>query len=265
VNPQVPKATQLRLQAASDRALAEQLAVVRCLREARSCLQQWVVHASTAGPTLRALGKKFKHTVESAAKELDSRSAALMQVSSALDAAERARVPPLRATGGHNDESSMSVAGGVDGTGSVSSRHSTTTRAALVCPLESLARGVAGKEVAALILALRTYSTELESSALDVRQLGTRLAAELRRELEGLSVTEANIEYAAEETASEVLNAPLPGSSRKSGAAGAVVGGKAGAGSGKRVSAASVQLSGKGSEKASGDIATRPPFDLSLS
>jgi hypothetical protein len=265
VNPKVPKATQLRLQAASDRALAEQLAVVRCLREARSCVQQWVTHASTAGPTLRALGKKFKHTVDSAAKELDSRSAALMQVSSALDAAERARVPPLRATGGHIDESNMSVTGGVEGSGSVSSRHSTAARAALVCPLESLSRGVAGKEVAALVLALRTYSTELESSAQDVRQLGTRLAAELRRELEGLSVTEANIEYAAEETASEVLNAPLPGSSRKSAAAGAVTGGKSGAGSGKRVSAAGGQLSGKGGEKATGDMATRPPFDLSLS
>lgn len=262
VNPKVSKATQLRLQAASDRALAEQIAVVRGWREARSSLQQWTQHASTAGPALRALGKRFRATVEGTAKQLDQRAMALTQVSLALDAAERARVPPIR--------SSALVAGGEDAVSVGSGGAAATSRAstALVCPLEPLARGVAGKEVSALVNALRTYSGELDGTAQEVRALGGRLASELRRELEALSSTEASIDHAVAATRG-VLEAPLPGALQGqprgapvgSSAQSDQQGGKTGT-SIKRMSAAGAQLSGKAS---AGEISTRPAFDLSLS
>lgn len=267
MNPKLPKATQLRLQTACDRALSEQVAVVRCLREARSCLHQWTQHAASAGPALRGLGKKFRATVEATARELDDRASALAQVSEAMDAAERARVPPFR--------TSTSDGAGLDMT--TTSRHSASGRsAALVCPLESLARGAAGKEVAALVNALRTYSTELDSSAQEVRALGNKLAAELRRELEGLSHTETSIEYAAEATTA-VLSAPLPGAGSigdtandsKAGSVGHA-GKSKGTGAGvaggvKRVSAAGAQLGSGRGQATGGDLGARPPFDLSLS
>jgi hypothetical protein len=259
--PKVSKSTQLRLQAAADRALSEQVAVIRCWRQARSCLEQWTAHASTVAPTLQAVGKKFKSTVDATAGELDSSTAALRQLSLALDAAECARVPVSSRTAVGDDSSVLpgaTLMGGLD-----SSRVS-QRGAATVCPLDSLARGSMGKEVAGLVNALRIHKHDLDAMAQSVRTLGVKLSGELRRELDVLSGTEENIEHAVEAT-QRVLQAPLPGQQEggeKSGGRPRPTGHNAaagGQGSSKRVSA-----SGSGNDiKAS--LASRPAFDLSLS
>ena len=253
--PKLPKSSQMRLQAAADRALAEQLAVIRCWRQARSCLTQWTQHASTVTPALRALGQRFKASVDHTARELQDKTDTLRQLLLALDTAESARVRPSASSVSADDCSVASAA--------------SNRSAPPISPLDSLVRGSAGKEVSALVSALRMHRDDLDGMAQSVRGLGSRLSGELRRELELLSTTETNVASATDATLS-MLHSSLPGQQAD---AGTVTHGKGGrvrgvaegtAGSTKRAQSSS-SGAGSSAKVSSQSLGERPPFDLSLS
>ena len=126
------------------------------------------------------LGKRHKSNVSKCEEDLVAISAGLGGISEALEVAEGARLRPSA------DESSLS---------------GTSHRAAAaVSPLDSLARGSAGKEVAALVLALRAHRGDLGEAAQSVRSLGAKLAAELKRDLDVVGSTENNLLFAADLT-----------------------------------------------------------------
>jgi hypothetical protein len=193
--PKLSKPVQMKLQAAADRARAEQVAVVRCWRQSRDCLHQWTAHAAATVPAFRSLGRGYRSVVERAAEEVAAQSQACAEVARVLQEAEAARVP---GAGGGQE-------GGAGGAGRGGA-------AVSVSPMEALARGSAGPAVAALVSALRVHcgstgtlgggagsGAGVASMSLSLRQLGQALTAELRRELEGvLRAMEAQMAGAAE-------------------------------------------------------------------
>lgn len=196
--PKVSKQTQARLQAAADRALSEQVAVIRSWRQARSCLSQWTEHASAAAPTLQNVSKRYKILVEQAVRDLQQKSSSLSLITQALGEAESARIRAGAAPanddtvhlGTSSRNSSFRRGGGATGAGA----------GAAISPLDSLARGSAGREVAALVIALRANQDELVGTAQTVSALGCTLVSELRRELDFFGHTEASLTAAANAT-----------------------------------------------------------------
>lgn len=262
--PKIPKPAQMRLQAAADRALSEQVAVIRCWRQARSCLSQWTEHASAVAPTLQGVSKRYRSVVEQTAQELQEKSSSLSQITQALREAEVARIRSTAEDPNLTDTSSRSAS--FRGNSSASSAAGVP-----ISPLDSLSRGSAGREVAALVNALRASKDELADSAQVVSTLGTKLVSELRRELELFSHTEGNLTSAVD-TTQRLLQSSRPGANiggtlqeeePPSGAA------SAGLRKGTRRRAAetsSPKAGPTGSRKlVATPLSSRPAFDLSLS
>ena len=198
--PKLPKHAQARLQTAADRALAEQVALVRCWRQSRDCLEQWSQHAAGVAPVLRGLGRRYRSAVQLCVEELSRKEAALVQLCSALKEAEDARIK-------------AAPVGSDDNNNSIYSTTSSKIGAPLVSPLDSLARGTGGREVAALVAALRLHKEDMSGAAQSVLALGDKLNTELRRELEVLEGCERNALSAAA-ACSEMLQSTHPSSKR---------------------------------------------------
>lgn len=82
----------LRLQAAGDRAQAEQVAVVRCLVRLRSYLHQWAVNGQRVAPLLEKLGTKVKGIVLGCVGQVRELAASVRKIRDALQTAEDSRV-----------------------------------------------------------------------------------------------------------------------------------------------------------------------------
>ena len=254
--PKISKQAQLRLQTAADRALAEQVATIRCWRQTRSCLEQWVAHATRVAPTLKMLGRRHKSNVEHAAEDLSALSAGLGLISEALAQAETVRMRPgatLSSSSSFADEGSVGASMLSAGSGYAQ------RNGAPISPLDSLARGSAGKEVAALVNALRAQKDGLGEAAQTVRTLGAKLAAELKKDLHVVASTEKNLLFAAD-LSENVLETAQPTEIQE--------GTDAEPAANSRKASSSSRTKRAGAENAStktSALASRPAFDLSLS
>ncbi|KAJ1444021.1 hypothetical protein B484DRAFT_441276 [Ochromonadaceae sp. CCMP2298] len=175
--PKLSRPQQQRIQQAGDRARAEQVATVRCLAQTSRSLRQWAQHGSATAPALAALGERLSRAVERAGSELRTSAGALGTLARAVGEAERCR---LRDSTHSTDESSSTGASASD---SHSRRGSRTAPSSSVSPLDSLARGAAGREVAALVETLRLLLPQLQDSAEGAQAASQVLGRELRREL----------------------------------------------------------------------------------
>ena len=200
--------------------------------------------------TLKMLGRRHRSNVEHAAEDLAALGSGLSQVVEALAAAEAVRIRPA------GDDASML---------SVGSGHSARSGVP-IAPLDSLARGSAGKEVAALVNALRAHKDELGESAEIVRALGVKLAAELKRDLEVVGSTEGNLLFAAD-LSENVLESAQPepvveshGAGREARGTPNAAGGGSRTGGGRPKNRAADGVAARPST-----LASRPAFDLSLS
>ena len=231
-------------------------------------------------PIVRSLSRKYRQLVEQAVEDLASKNNALVQVLVALSDAEDTRI---KAT--PDDQHSLS-SGNINNTSSASSRvrGNNSTSGLSISPLDSLARGSAGREVSALVNALRLHKVDLQEVAQSVRALGDRLTSELRRELEVFSRGEVQAERAAE-LCEELLRSTQPeimfraekdvaiAASDKAGSASSASSHPAGPGSHEKEKVKSVSIGGRnalngknGAESSSNKHTPplpRPPFDLS--
>lgn len=218
---------------------------MRCWSQTRSCLSQWTAHAARVAPTLKMLGRRHKSNVEQAAEDLATLGSGLSQVCEALAAAEAVRIRPAG-----DDAGILSVGGG----------HSMRSGAP-ISPLDSLARGSAGKEVAALVNALRAHKNELGESAEIVRVLGVKLAAELKRDLDVVGSTENNVIFAAD-LSENVLETAQPSVAQD----GRAASGETASAGFRRSSSRPKRNDADGAAPPKpSTIAARPAFDLSLS
>jgi len=113
----------LSLQAAVDRARGEQIALIRCLTQTRSALEQWPNSTNRLASCLEEFGSRLRLTLSKFLSGFDDTIVCVTSISSAFKSAQAARIR---------------------GDGDV-----------LRSPLDSLARGTLGPEVAALVQSLR--------------------------------------------------------------------------------------------------------------
>jgi hypothetical protein len=69
-----------KLNSAADRAKSEQVSLIRCLIEQKSCLSQWAKHALQTAPILESLGNQHKNLMDSAVNEISILSNSIDQI-----------------------------------------------------------------------------------------------------------------------------------------------------------------------------------------
>ena len=156
----------LRLQAASDRVRSEQMALMRSLQASQLQLRQWPAATQRIAPLMDTLGKNLRDTFSRSRAEVCRLCEATGTISAALQAVEATRT---------------------DGQPS---------------PLDSLARGKMGIEMAALVSSLRLHSHEIASTAQCLDELRRQLARDIDKELLAFERAKKSLLAAAKETAS---------------------------------------------------------------
>lgn len=159
-------ATLLRLQAACDRVRSEQVALMRSLQSSLRLSRQWPEAVRRLKPLMNTLGKSVRDTLLRARTEVSRLSDAGGTVSGALQAAE-----------------------GVRGEGQQS-------------PLDSLARGKMGVEVATLVSALRLHSQEIGGTAQCLNELRKQITLDVDKEMSAFERAKKSVLTAAESTTS---------------------------------------------------------------
>ena len=156
----------LRLQAASDRVRSEQIALMRSLQASQILLRQWPAATQRIAPLMDTLGKNLRDTFSRSRAEVCRLCEATGTISAALQAVEATRT---------------------DGQPS---------------PLDSLARGKMGLEMAALVSSLRLHSHEVASTAQCLDELRRQLARDIDKELLTFERAKKSLLVASKETAS---------------------------------------------------------------
>jgi hypothetical protein len=135
----------------------------------------------------------------------------------ALTSANLGEVNNSSATGGGSGHISSSVSVSSTST-SASKRLPVHPGPVAVSPLDSLMRGSAGREVGALLLALKMHRDDLAELPAQLSALGQKLKVECRAETELVNALRANMEHAVELTTTGA-NSCVTGTPRSSGTA----------------------------------------------
>lgn len=131
-----------RLRSICDRALAEQVACVRCVQRLSDAVAQWAAHSSSAVLSLTTVADAVSASFQKSKQVISEHSSALKAIRNSFESAESCRLSAAAADG----------------------------RQTAVSPMETLSRGTCGPEVAGLVNALRIHCTE-DLAEIDV-QLG---------------------------------------------------------------------------------------------
>lgn len=234
------KHVQASLQSALEIAMAEQQALIRAHHRSRG-------QSRTYSTLLRRLSGQVDALVSALPRALAERMQGLQESSkvagelvNALHQAEGSRVSKL-------DRLNSSTASVGSANGSQSSRRSSRDMDAPVAPVELLAQGRAGQELAYLMLTLRSAAPALGQLQKDLDGLCSEMDASLAAALQPLQATAKemmNCEGQARAQQQQPVYSPN---------------GSSGTGSGRKAGRAAVQRS----VSASGAKGNRPPFDLS--
>eukprot|EP01041_Mallomonas_annulata_P009326 gene9326-19355_t len=163
-------ATISRIEHAADRAKKEQLALAMEVRSLRRRLQTWVTAAGHLLPRLDAFGSSVESTLRDTVDDMKSLSTAATVIVESVRVAESARVALVSGS-------------------------------APVSPLDALARGSMGSEIASLVLALQMHMDELRTGSIRLNDVHGRLVTSLKGEMTSLrsTATEIRVGKATEE------------------------------------------------------------------
>lgn len=147
------------LRLAADRMRAEQVALVRCWSQSHRMCAQVADFLDATEPQVRSAADHARKLVARSLQKLQPLDIALQAVTAAAANAEAARVPTA-SRGGESSSSSASASGA-----EAHSRSGASNAAVAIAPIDSLARGAAGAEVAALVSSLRLHRDTLLRAA----------------------------------------------------------------------------------------------------
>ena len=156
----------LRMQAACDRVRSEQVALMRALQASQHMLRQWPEAVHRLTPLLDTLGKSVRDTLSRAGGEVRHLRDAADAVHTAYLAAETTRTEGERS------------------------------------PLDGLAKGKMGMEVATLISSLRLHSNEIGSTTQCLDELRKQVARDIDKEIFAFERAKKSLLAAAESTTS---------------------------------------------------------------
>ena len=195
-----------KLQLFCERAMTEQLACLRALDQSRWALKQWATHACRTAALLDNFAVEIQAAFKQTIAAVGEHAKALQMLSQSYSEANDCRI----ALAAHDqmrsmwESSTMSVqspsqSGAGSFTNSVTSgtiKKKTDTSA--VNPMELLAKGHLGPEVACLVTVLRLHSsTDIVSLAAHLRGLETTLQANVQTHTNQLHALKDNLSKAA--------------------------------------------------------------------
>jgi hypothetical protein len=198
----------LKLQQYCDRALNEQIALVRCYHQSNNALQQWVKQATNMTSSLHLFGRKYKNIIDKEIDEIKIYYQSMKQIVSSLDEAENARIMKgvvlddlqlisSTPTTHPSTIQPIQLLPPPSSSSSSSSIVSSSSSKILVCPLDLLARGIIGPEVSSLIHTLRIHKSSLETTSDHLYHLCEKINNEVKKEMSFLWNTTDNFLYAS--------------------------------------------------------------------
>ena len=196
----------MKLQQYCDRALNEQIAIVRCYHQSNNALQQWVKQATNLTSSLHLFGRKYKNIIDKVIDEIKIYYQSMKQIVSSLDEAENTRIMKgvvlddlqLISSTPTSYPSTVQTIQLLPPPSSSSSLVSSSSSKILVCPLDLLARGIIGPEVSSLIHTLRIHKTSLETISDHLYHLYEKINNEVKKEMSFLCNTTDNLLYASD-------------------------------------------------------------------
>ena len=167
-------AAQQQLQRLLDRAKAEQVSLVRCLLSKDHLLAQWCAGAKKTAAQLDSLSHSYTKIVEGVIAEVQPLRNAFHDICNAIKDAEACRLPA----------GSAGIIVTPDNSNASQSRSNSSSRAStvMVSPFDSICRGSAGKEMAALLISLQVHKLEIEKAVEALSTLKDNLVRELAKE-----------------------------------------------------------------------------------
>lgn len=193
----------MKLQQCCDRALNEQIAIVRCYHQSNNALQQWVKQATNITSSLHLFGRKYKNIIDKVIDEIKIYYQSMKQIVSSLDEAENTRImkgvvlDDLQVISSTPTSQSSTVQP-KQLLPSSSSLVSSSSSKILVCPLDLLTRGIIGTEVSSLIHTLRIHKTSLETMSDHLYHLYEKINNEVKKEISFLCNTTDSFIYASD-------------------------------------------------------------------
>lgn len=193
------------LRSACDRALSEQTALVRWLRCTQTHLHQWGEYANDFQGAVNNFGKRYRKSFDGTFTQLQKMSSVPVDLMSAMQVAERARIKSDVISGERAAQNSpRSSRGNIHDSdqGSRNLRDDTkktsvnlvgknskdkSTSSPLLSPMEQLARGAYGIEVAALIQAIRLHVPSLASFHRTLQECIDILSQSMENEVQTLN------------------------------------------------------------------------------
>lgn len=191
------------LRSACERAVAEQITLVRWLRSTQAHLHQWGEYASKFQGVVNNFGKRYRKCFDRTFAHMQEISTMFVTLMSALQNAERSRIKsdaisveisstnaPLSNRRNSSDlEKSRKVRKDVKNTSTdptLKADQDKLTSDLLLSPVEQLARGAYGIEVAALIQAIRLHVPSLDSLNRTLMECNDFLSDSLENEVHTL-------------------------------------------------------------------------------
>lgn len=159
--PRLSKETILRIQSASDRAKAEQMAIVRCLSANQTSLNNWAKLSTNFTPLVDQFGINMNKNLSQSIVEISKISENIKSLSISYNAAEKSRI------NGNNNT--------------------------IISPLESLARGHMGEHVASLIVALRVNMEGINNIVNELNELKIKIQSNINIEIKSFDLAKKEI------------------------------------------------------------------------
>jgi hypothetical protein len=183
-----------KVERAIDRVRNEEIALILEWNQSKRVLSAWTTAATKLRQMLQQFGEASLSHVRCAVNVLRRFSVCLSEISERFASADDARVP-LSSTRLNNPNNVLNstiaaTTAAADGLSSVS-----------VSPLEALARGTMGTEVASLILALRLHLDELVKAEMSLKAAVTTAEDSLASEMKNLQSWNDQIGVFASQTA----------------------------------------------------------------
>jgi len=164
LSTQIKQTSVTKLRRATERVTREQVSLAMELQRARRQSLQWIHAAHALLPKLEVFGTAAMNAVKTAVNDVKVLSETANTIMTEIHAAEAARV--------------------------------TCNTGVLINPLDALAKGAMGVEVASLILSVRMHMSDLAQGASRLRALHTSLETSLDRSMDMLSSTKIELRSA---------------------------------------------------------------------
>jgi hypothetical protein len=159
--PRISKEATLRIQSASDRAIAEQMTLIRCLTANQSSLSNWAKLSTEFSPLVDQFGSSMNKTISQSIVEISKISENIKSLSISYNLAEKSRINGSNST--------------------------------FISPLESLSRGHMGQDVASLIVSLRVNMDGINNIVSELNELKIKIQSNINTEIKSFDLAKKEI------------------------------------------------------------------------